>query len=251
MPIGLSFVLMRLTNATPLQCFAAGASLSSTSLGTIFTVLGTSGLTKSRLGVILASAAMMDDVVGLVLVQVISKFGKEGSSVTAAVIVRPLLISIAFIILALLLCVFIIKPLTRRINQFRTPPASGIFNHLMTSERTALLAHTLILLGCVAGAGYAGISNLFSAYIAGASISWWDTEVEHLTDANEPKAGASSADTNIIGHSVDGENAKSEGTEALSGLQVYDRFFPTPVNRILKPLFFVRLPHCFALHHSY
>ncbi|GAB0139056.1 hypothetical protein EsDP_00007272 [Epichloe bromicola] len=241
MPIGLSFFLMRLTNATPLQCFAAGASLSSTSLGTTFTLLGTSGLTKSRLGVVLTSAAMMDDVVGLVLVQVISNFGKEGSSVTAAIVVRPLLISIAFIILAPLSCVFIIKPLTRRINQFRTSSVSGTCNHMMASKRTALLTHTLILLGCVAGAGYAGTSNLFSAYIAGASISWWDTGVEHLTNANEPEARASSADANVIGHSVDGEIANSEGTEALSGLRIYERFFLTPVDRILKPFFFASI----------
>ncbi|KAG5919587.1 hypothetical protein E4U61_000771 [Claviceps capensis] len=88
-PIGLSFVLMRLTNATPSQCFTAGASLSSTSLGTTFTVLGTSGLTRSRLGVILTTAAMMDDVVGLVLVQVISNLGKEGASITASIFIRP------------------------------------------------------------------------------------------------------------------------------------------------------------------
>jgi Kef-type K+ transport system membrane component KefB len=64
LPIGLSYVLLKLCDATLLQAFAAGAALCSTSLGTTFTVLSTSGLVKTRMGVVLASAAMMDDVVG-------------------------------------------------------------------------------------------------------------------------------------------------------------------------------------------
>lgn len=57
-------MLVVLANATPLQAFAAGAALCSTSLGTTFTVMQTSGLSATRMGVVLTSAAMMDDVVG-------------------------------------------------------------------------------------------------------------------------------------------------------------------------------------------
>ena len=64
LPIALSFCLLPLTGATLLEAFAAGAALCSTSLGTTFTVLSTSGLVATRLGVVLSSAAMMDDVVG-------------------------------------------------------------------------------------------------------------------------------------------------------------------------------------------
>ncbi|WVN86988.1 uncharacterized protein L203_102163 [Cryptococcus depauperatus CBS 7841] len=44
LPMGLSFILRDLIHATSIQCFAAGAALCSTSLGTTFTVLGSSGL---------------------------------------------------------------------------------------------------------------------------------------------------------------------------------------------------------------
>ena len=47
-----------------MQAFAAGASLCSTSLGTTFSVMQASGLSTTRTGVVLTSAAMMDDVVG-------------------------------------------------------------------------------------------------------------------------------------------------------------------------------------------
>jgi Kef-type K+ transport system membrane component KefB len=62
--VGFSYILMVIANATPLQAFAAGAALCSTSLGTTFTVMQTSGLNVTRMGVVLTSAAMMDDVVG-------------------------------------------------------------------------------------------------------------------------------------------------------------------------------------------
>ena len=61
-PIALSFILGSLTNASTVQCFAAGSALCSTSLGTTFAVLRSSKLTATRLGVVLTSAAMLDDV---------------------------------------------------------------------------------------------------------------------------------------------------------------------------------------------
>ena len=64
LPIGMSYILMVLTDATPLQAFAAGASLCSTSLGTTFTIMQASGLTATRIGVVLSSAAMIDDIIG-------------------------------------------------------------------------------------------------------------------------------------------------------------------------------------------
>ncbi|KAI9807660.1 MAG: hypothetical protein M1825_005601 [Sarcosagium campestre] len=89
LPMALSFVLIALNDATPLQAFAAGAALCSTSLGTTFTVLESSGLTNSRLGTVLASAAMMDDVVGLIMVQIIASLGQAEESFGAVTVIRP------------------------------------------------------------------------------------------------------------------------------------------------------------------
>lgn len=62
-PMGLSFLL---------GLVAAAAALCSTSPGTTLTVLSTSGLASTRLGSVPTTAAMMDDVVGLVMVQIVS-----------------------------------------------------------------------------------------------------------------------------------------------------------------------------------
>lgn len=219
MPIAFSFALGRLVHATPLQCFAAGAALCSTSLGTAFTVLATSGLVQSRLGVVLTSAAMMDDVAGLIMVQIISNLGSSDKSISAVTVVRPLLVSLAFAVVVPFLCFWIVRPATCWLNTQREKQYGTRLNAILGARGTALALHTLVLVGCVAAASYAGTSNLFAAYIAGASISWWDSEVPHLT-----------TDINFD----------------VSGLEIYDKYYAAPVNRILRPFFFVRRSPCYA-----
>jgi len=172
-PIALSFVLMGLLNVTPLQAFAAGAALCSTSLGTTFTVLSTSGLSDSRLGVVLSSAAMMDDVVGLIMVKVISVLGESSSSFNAVTVVRPLLVSMAFAILLPLICIYIVKPLTLHGGRMLKNSGNARLQAISTAQGTLFVLHTAVLLVMVTGSTYAGTSNLFAAYLSGLIATWW------------------------------------------------------------------------------
>lgn len=245
MPIGLSFVLQKLSGATPLQSFAAGAALCSTSLGTTFTVLRSTGLMKSRLGVVLTSAAMMDDVVGLIMVQIISNLGSSGASISAVTIVRPLLVSIAFAVCAPLACVFVAKPCTLWLNSLRTKRPQGVVNRLLNKRGTPWIMHTSILIGCVAGSTYAGTSNLFAAYIAGACISWWDLEVPRPTSEAMATETSSSAQNEASGSSETDSTSVSENIVQepkqldTSGLSTFEKYYLQPLDRILKPFFFV------------
>ena len=118
LPFGLSFILISLANASPLASFSAGAALCSTSLGTVFTILDNSDLSLSKSGVILSSAAMLDDIVGLIMIQVISNIGD--GNFTSISVIRPVFVSLGFIIITILTCRFIIQPLTIFLNKFRT-----------------------------------------------------------------------------------------------------------------------------------
>ncbi|KAK7419756.1 hypothetical protein QQX98_003128 [Neonectria punicea] len=250
LPMGLSFILRYLTDATPLQCFAAGAALCSTSLGTTFTVLGTSGLTKSRLGVVLTSAAMMDDVVGLVMVQIISNLGGADTSISAVTVVRPLLVSLAFAVFAPLVCVFIAKPITKWLNAKREKRPSGYLDQALGRCRTVFFIHTLILLGCIAASSYAGTSNLFAAYTAGTSISWWDSEVPHpVTDTAvvPTPVQQTAARDEVQGLAPGDEDTTATLTPAQvaspssPGVEIYEKYYLEPVNRVLRPLFFASI----------
>src|ERR1700738_1403394 len=77
LPIALSFLLIPIYAPliSRLVAFAAGASLSSTSVGTIFAILSAENLTSTRVGTVLVTAAMLDDVVGLIMVKIISNIG--------------------------------------------------------------------------------------------------------------------------------------------------------------------------------
>lgn len=252
----------------------------STSLGTTFTVLGSSGLATSRLGVVLTSAAMMDDVVGLVMVQVISNLG--GDDFNAITVVRPVLVSIAFAVVVPVACSFILRPCTLWLNRYRESHPTAALNDIVRRTQTALTLHTALLIALITGATYAGTSNLFAAYIAGATISWWDSEVPHAnvkTDSgSEPikeklktaitSGDATSGDTagpskqeNETGTSRSKESAQApQSTQAvdrngvmekLCGAAIYEHYYHQAVSKILQPLFFASIGFSIPITHMF
>lgn len=253
--MGLSFILVKLVSASPLQAFATGASLSATSLGTTFTILSTTNLIHTRLGTVTTSAAMLDDVVGLVMVQIISNLGGSDSSFNAITVVRPLFVSIGFGLGVFILCAFCLKPILQKALTMR-----GNLPQSMGSMQFAFLAQTSMLVGLVAGATYAGTSSLFAAYLAGVIISWFDGLAADsyipntYTDRNISQSGSdvlSERATSEQSTPQDRSNSNTPSTpqepssnpheKVPTGIEVYEKYYKEPVNRILIPLFFVSL----------
>lgn len=271
----MSYVLMGLLGATPVQAFAAGAALCSTSLGTTFTILSTSGLDKSRLGVILSSAAMLDDVAGLVMVQVISNLGQSANSFSAVTVIRPVFVSVAFAVVVPAVCWAVVRPITQYLFSKTTNTESvegrepSRLRQWACTRIAAFAGHTLVLLGLVTGSSYAGTSNLFAAYIAGAVINWWDTLVStalqeqrsssttlkkarkgmknsarvanQVTSSEPSSSDVSTPTTNdtVTGH-------VSQTHDRLKGAVMYEHMYAPAVNSILKPFFFVCIASTFT-----
>ncbi|KAL4726884.1 hypothetical protein ACLX1H_005776 [Fusarium chlamydosporum] len=225
--------------------FAAGAALCSTSLGTTFTILGTSGLSSTRLGVVLTSAAMMDDVVGLIMVQVISNLGD--GSFDAVTVVRPIMVSLAFAIVVPILCRFMVLPISVRLNSYREAYPSSTVSRLFDMKQTAFAIHTAYLLGMVIGATFAGTSSLLAAYIAGATISWWDSEVPHLQarDTNIGVAGDSEQTVAIENQTVERFSSVQAVSPKImdggSGTEIFGDYYEPALQRLLKPFFFASI----------
>ncbi|KAL7765392.1 hypothetical protein ACKLNR_003308 [Fusarium oxysporum f. sp. zingiberi] len=236
---------MPMFNATPLQAFASGAALCSTSLGTTFTILGTSGLSATRLGVVLTSAAMMDDVIGLIMVQVISNLG--GDAFDAITVVRPVVVSLGFAIIIPVLCRFIVLPLTVRLNAFRKANPTSRISKVFGMSQTAFVIHTAYLLGIVIGATFAGTSSLLAAYIAGATISWWDSDVPHLeareTDTNATEATGESVVTEELATQEPAPESRvlTKVMEGGSGAEIFHHYYEPALQHILKPFFFASI----------
>ncbi|OHW90122.1 sodium hydrogen exchanger family protein [Colletotrichum incanum] len=258
-PIGFSFTLSSMVGTTPLQAFAAGAALCSTSLGTTFTVLGTSGLTTTRMGVVLTSAAMMDDVIGLIMVQVVSNLG-GGSAFNAVTVIRPVLVSLGFATLVPAACKFVVAPITLRLNAMREKSPGSKLDDLLRLRQTALVIHTCWLFALVVGGTFAGTSSLLAAYVAGATISWWDSEVPHLAarvddKKKAPAAESPSTTTNQEAVKADSSAEASAATSSAaasvpgagepdtynSGAEIYEKYYGKAVEHVLKPFFFASI----------
>ena len=221
-PIALSFLLGPISGATPLQCFAAGAALSATSLGTTFTILSTSGFSNTRLGTVLTSAAIIDDVVGLVMIQVVSSLGRNGRATTREVVGRPIGASLGLLLLVIAFCWGILKPLyPRALKQ-----AESVRPRWLSNQSWNLMMQTTVLVALVASGSYAGTSALFVAFLAGAGCSWWDSMA--------------------AGRGADGDEELE-----WTGLRIYETYYKPAVERVLKPFFFVWLRLAYTAAHGF
>ncbi|KAI7974925.1 hypothetical protein EIK77_001678 [Talaromyces pinophilus] len=257
-PIALSFVLKELVSASSLQAFAAGAALSATSLGTTFTILSTTNLISTRLGTVTTCAAMLDDVVGLVMVQVIANLGGSNTSFDPITVIRPVFVSIGFGVGVFVLCSFCLRPI---LKYFLTK-GNKIPGFLKTAQ-FAFLAHTLILVGMVAGATYAGTSSLFAAYLSGVIVKWFD-EVSAESKTHDTRARSDSPQSSVDRNQATSQEQISQAEvypgelisssasatlqenhdethEISTGEMIYEKYYKSPVDRILTPFFFVSL----------
>jgi Kef-type K+ transport system membrane component KefB len=247
--MGLSFILKEIVSATSLQSFAAGAALSATSLGTTFTILSTTQLITTRLGTVTTSAAMLDDVVGLVMIQIISNLG-GANSFSAATVIRPVFVSIGFAVGLLLLCAFCLQPVLKKLLGYKDK-----FPAFVGTAQFAFLAQTCVLVGIMAGATYAGTSSLFAAYLAGVIVSWFDGLVAEAKIPIPSLQSGNSHDQNLNrqGSTRNSKNGCTEETPSPpvparqteithnipTGEFIYSKYYKAPVNRILLPFFFV------------
>ncbi|KAJ5585402.1 uncharacterized protein N7459_005202 [Penicillium hispanicum] len=261
-PMGLSFILKELVSASSLQAFAAGAALSATSLGTTFTILSTTNLVTTRLGTVITIAAMLDDVVGLVMVQIIANMGGS-ASFSATTVIRPIFVSIGFVVGLFALCILLIQPILKKVLTAREK-----LPRFLTTMQFAFLSQTCVLVGTVAGATYAGTSSLFAAYLAGVIVTWVDEIIaeskvpsgstgvtlspgSHMRDHQHTDASGSVGDNreNSDDQSVSSASPTASPTMQQDSLQdsvptgenVYVKYYRQPVNRILIPLFFASI----------
>jgi Kef-type K+ transport system membrane component KefB len=256
MPICLSFVLQSLIQIDSLQAFGAGAALCSTSLGTTFTVLMTSGLIDSRLGVVLSSAAMMDDIVGLVMVQIISSLGTSRGSSVAPTIPRSILVSIAYAVLTPLICAYFVLPATKSVVDKMAKKDNTATSVFLTSKPAYFVYETLFLISMVISATYAGTSGLFAAYLSGAVASWHDTIVHRAGLLYQDSTHAGQPSQSVQRHSdkiqaprpredavLPASQHVVDSQDELKGLSssIYEEYYRKPVATVLKPFFFASI----------
>ena len=224
LPIALSFILMAIpfdgadgigsVYPTPLAAFSAGAALCSTSLGTTFAILSSAGMQKSRTGTILIGAAMMDDVVGLVMVNIVKTLG-EGSA-TGWGIATPIVASFGMLLVTLIIAPYVLKPIwllmvtfyrSQRVGR-KTTKAALL---LRTIPHLEFILSTFVLVAYVTIAGFIHASVLFAAFIAGGIVT-------SLWAAGDPPP---------------------EGEHSTGSAEMYEGYYIPMAQYVLVPFFFV------------
>ncbi|KAJ3502618.1 hypothetical protein NLJ89_g8803 [Agrocybe chaxingu] len=216
-PIGLSMALLEgAFQYGGKKAFAAGAALCSTSLGTTFALL-TPDLKRTRVGCVLMGAALLDDVVGLVIAGIIPNIA--ASSTSWQTIVRPVLVSLGFAVLtpALAFC----------LHRFLSA-LPGHFQTTIHDSRTQLFLIITTLFGFVAGSKYAGTSELFGAYLAGAFMAHVFSRSDPAVDTpplfNEPPS-----------------SSYTDTSNTMSTLQAHQKHLEPILVTFLGPVFFASI----------
>jgi len=200
MPIALSFILLLLPFPSsagnlfpsPLAGFSAGASLCSTSLGTTFAILSSANMQKTRVGVTLVGAAMMDDVVGLVMVNIVTTLGNGGTG--GWPIARPITASFGLLLVTMVLCLYVLKPLWGWIMIYLGLGSVPPFNQDETCKKSlndiarrianaiphlSFMVSMAVLIIFVTIASFIDASVLFSAFIAGGVVNYlWKVQAQ-------------------------------------------------------------------------
>ncbi|GJE83967.1 Sodium/hydrogen exchanger [Phanerochaete sordida] len=248
LPVAFSFALLYAGyNYHPLEAFAAGAALCSTSLGTTLMALNSvtnslaspdtdsnmvkvekeqartvngavsaavppciplsdtpstlppppPPLQKSRIGTILISAAVLDDVIGLVLSSLVPALSSLSSATPhtrlAWTVVRPLLASALMAAIAPLVARFVLRPAFRfrrlgerwcaprqagrlwgstRLLRLVSRPGSDIWGTQGHADAVGVTLMILLVSAFAAIAFYTGSSVLFGAYLAGLTVTY-------------------------------------------------------------------------------
>ncbi|KAJ3376074.1 Hsp70 ATPase ssc1 [Allomyces arbusculus] len=282
-PIALSVLLLHVAFGYPLaQALAAGAALSSTSLGTTFVALGSTvgrvsaaaaasttaqpateapaaalspaslndsdivpapadpvpppALTPApvaaaaaadpittRFGTVLISAALIDDVVGLVMLSIIDAASAAPSAGSEKwwthAVVRPLVASVTLAAAVPALGVWVLRPVFQKWIEPWLVRTSGTIR-----TRVVLVGQLGVLAGLVTAAGKAGASNLLGAFLAGLLLEALPSEPAEMAchTRDEDEKGS----------------AKAVPTAVVSFMDVFATTLGPLKEYILAPLFF-------------
>ncbi|KAG2008619.1 sodium-hydrogen antiporter [Coprinopsis cinerea AmutBmut pab1-1] len=249
-PFALTFGLLHgAFGYTILQSFGAGAALCSTSLGTTIALLNDEMRTR-RVGVVLMTAALADDVVGLVIAGIVANLGGDvgGGSIHWSTIVRPILVSLAFTVLTPVGAVAVKKIMTPfKSACFRVPWFRFRKSHVYLFTIVATLT------GFVAGSHYAGTSELYGAYLAGTFLSYVFAPTAQGRSPHNREAPSSATTTSVSPQGEILQRSESKQQAIVAESQTVEELIPHPIEsafaetiqplliNLLSPLFFASI----------
>lgn len=152
LPFGGGIIISRLMGIELLPSLVIGAALTATSIGISARVLSDLGQLNSREGQVVIGAAVFDDVVGLIILSVVTGL-VAGDTVTSGGVVRIAAVAIGFVVIAVALGSVAVPPIFRIVEKFKVTGTLGI----------AALAFSFLLAWIATREGSAMIIGAFAA----------------------------------------------------------------------------------------
>lgn len=156
-PLGLGYLIMRLWGYPTTESLFVGAAMVATSVGITAQVLNAKGLLHLVSSKIILAAAVIDDVLGLIVLAIVSSLAK--GDVNVVEIATIALLAIGFTVLIATLG-------TRTAN--RIVPVAG--ERLKSSEAQFNIA-LVVLFGLSVLAVFAGVAAIIGAFLAGMALA--------------------------------------------------------------------------------
>ncbi|KAG0312888.1 hypothetical protein BGZ97_010742 [Linnemannia gamsii] len=101
-----------------IEAVASGASLASTSIAIAVTMMKQQGVLDTAIGTLITTAAMLDDVVSLILLGIVSSIGGSGSGpdlvIRPMTVIQPLLASFGIILVGVIGCAVVSRAKSRK-----------------------------------------------------------------------------------------------------------------------------------------
>lgn len=152
LPFGLGYWVAHALGLGVIPAIVAGAALTATSIGISARTLSDLGRLNSAEGQIVLGAAVIDDIVGLVILSVVSGL-VGGVAVTAMGVTVTAAIALGFVVVSVVLGSILIPPLFRVVARVEASGTLGVIG----------LAFAFLLAWLAASAGSATIIGAFSA----------------------------------------------------------------------------------------
>ena len=133
------------------------AALTATSIGISTRVLAELGFLQTTEGRVVLGAAVLDDIIGLVILSVVATFA-AGVALTTAGVVRTSAAAFGFVVITLLVGGFVVPPLFRAAKRLRSPTTIAVLGLIFAFALAAL-------------AGLLGSAIIVGAFVAGVLLN--------------------------------------------------------------------------------
>jgi Kef-type K+ transport system membrane component KefB len=144
-----------------LAAIVSAAALTATSVGISTRVLAELGFLQTEEGRVVLGAAVLDDIIGLVILSVIASFA-AGAAITTTGVMRTSAVAFGFVAIAIIVGSFVVPPLFHAAKRLRSPTTIAVMGLAFAFSLAALaglLGSAIIVGGFVAGMLLNGIDQ--------------------------------------------------------------------------------------------